>query len=240
MTRFASLSLVALATPALADMTAIYRVSGSTKASENVLMKLETAANGDIHGDMLIGADGTTFVMRAGETYLIQPGRKGAVVRVDDLTKVVAEHAEWIDPLVRATAEKLKSGKLVERGIVKVNGRTGTAYFWQYGDGQFSADPRLVISDDPALAPLTRAVSIQFGIETLMMGEMKESGAFKSMADLLNRGAPLKYGPAELQSVSNDPIPPERFGLPSQPISIDKLRKEINAVIESSKEARGE
>src|SRR5439155_17525712 len=51
--------------------------------------------------------------------------------------------------------------RYVRRGTATVRGRTGDAWYTQAADGTFSVRPEMVISHDPALAPLSAAMLAQ-------------------------------------------------------------------------------
>ena len=94
-----------------------------------------------------------------------------------------------------------------------------------------------VISEDPLLAPIGRALSVQFGTEPFDAGYSVGPGGLMIMGPpaiigRLRSGTLLRYGRvARLESVSRAPIPPSAFALPAPPMSraayAEKLRQGI-------------
>jgi hypothetical protein len=205
--------------PALADLTATYVAPHAF-----FTMTIEIAANGDLRGD--VGIPGSYFITRAGHSYFISPRPSGPVVmRVEDMAAVVAEHIAKTDPHFRGEMGAAHKPNLVEKGNVVINGRIGSAWYLKMENGKLSPSPVTVISLDPALAPLGRAMTMQFEISAAMMGTMVGTSPSGAMEDILKTGAPLSFAGAELKTVSTAPIPSERFELPAEPATLDVARK---------------
>jgi hypothetical protein len=223
--------------PAHADTTAVYSARGGM-----MTMTVEIAANGDVRGEM----GGTmlaemraklaeqhvppeqiqspTTIMRDGEAYFIQPGPDGVVVvRMRDMATILAESIQKRGERPGG-APTPRDMAFAPRGQVTVNGRRGTAYFID-GAAPRDDEPDVVISTDPDLAELARAMADQFAFSTRMGATAFGWGsAGESMMAVLRTGAPLRFGPMELVSVRHDPIPPERFVLPAAPSTLDQVR----------------
>ncbi len=207
--------------PALADLTVTY---GAPRAA--FTMTIEIAANGDLRGD--VGRPGTYFITRAGHGYFITDSPSGPLVmRVEDMATVMAEQMGKLDPHFREEMEGAPALDLVEKGTVVINGRTGSAWYLKLQDGQLSPKPWVVISHDPELAPLGRAMAVQFDMSTAMMGGIMGTGPFKVMQDIFKTGAPISFADSEVKTVSNAPIPSGHFELPAQPAALDAVRKHM-------------
>jgi hypothetical protein len=203
-----------------ADLTATYG-----PPSGAAMMTVKIAANGDMRSDIIPG--GLALLSTGGQDYAVQLRTTQPVVdRIADLKIVVGERVAAIPPDVRANIiAHMKPMKLVERGTATVIGHTGKAYFLQKEDGTLSPRPWLVISTDPALAPLAAAAMHQFTLSRAIMPIPDASDPFKELADILKTGAPIVMTGLELQSLSDAPIPAADFGLPAQPETLDQLRQ---------------
>lgn len=217
--RMALLLLVASPAPALADLTAKYVVPKA-----GFTMTVEIATNGDIHGD--VGRPGQSFITRAGHGYFIQSGPTGpAVMRVEDMGTVMAEQTRKLDPKFREEMQQhAPTIKLVQKGTMTINGRTGAAFFMQAPNGSLSPMPWAVISSDPALAPLGAAMVRQFEMSLTTMSSTMGTRPFANMLAVLRTGAPIFFTGAELASISTAPIPSSRFELPAKPATLDEVR----------------
>jgi hypothetical protein len=219
-----ALALLAAA-PAFADTTGVYATSDG-----NMTMTVEVASNGDVRGTMggkLLDALARQapearppgFITRDGEGYFIQPAADGvSVIRASDAAAVMAEsfreHASGIP------ASPMQ--KLVARGTATVNGRTGTAY--ASGKARAGEPPSLVISADPDLSELARAMAGQFEM-SVSMGQALGFGEMGGdMLALLRTGVPLRFAGMELTRVTHDAIAPDRFELPAPPLSREAIR----------------
>lgn len=207
------------AAPAHAQLTATY-VSKHGGTEMNV--KMEIAANGDIRADMNV--PGLYLLKREGRTYFIMPDAAGPVVAdVADMGAVIQEQMNKADAnLCAGLARTPPSPRLVSRGMVTVAGRTGEAYA-QEGRSGSAAD--VVISRDPALAPLGAAMAAQFRTSLALLGECASTvPLFVQMQALLDSGAPLEFGPIRLDTVQAGPIDPARFVLPAAIATRDQVR----------------
>lgn len=218
-------SILALASvagaPARADLTATYR---STMAGVDMAMKVEVAANGNLRADM--NSPGLYLIKREGRTYLITPGPDRPVVEdVEDVGAAVQEELTRMDPhfcdrMSGAAAES--SFSLVSKGTFTVAGRPGEAFSTP---SRTATLPVVVISHDPALAPLGAAMAAQFRISMGLM-ERCASGTpmFAQMQRLLDSGTPLKFGPMQLEKVESGTVDPARFVLPAAPATREQVR----------------
>ena len=211
----------AVAAPAHAQLSATY-VSKAGGTEMNV--KMEIAANGDIRADMNV--PGLYLIKREGRTYFVMPDKAGPVVAdLADMGAVVQEQKQMHGMSADLCAGLVKSApspRLVSRGTVTIAGRTGEAY-GQEGRSNSGAD--VVISRDPALAPLGAAMAAQFRSSLALLGECAASvPLFVQMQGLLDSGAPLEFGPIRLDTVRTGPIDPARFVLPAAPATREQVR----------------
>jgi len=103
----------------------------------------------------------------------------------------------------------------VPLGTVIVGGQSGKAYAWMDPNAPTPAKPPgpdLVLSDDPGLAPLAEAMRRVWGVDALLYQVDHPETANSDFADhagtmrLLERGAPLKYGDTELETLERGEV----------------------------------
>jgi hypothetical protein len=193
-------------------------------------MTIEIASNGDLRVDA--GMPGSYFITRDGHGYFIADNPSGPIVmRVEDMATVVADEITKSDPHFRDSVATVPGteAELVEKGTVVIGGRSGSAWYRKLKNGQLSSRPEAVLSHDPVLAPLGRAMAMQFDMSAAMMGKMigeaTETGPGGAMQKVLRTGAPLSFAGVELKTVSSASIPPQRFELPGEPATLDIVRK---------------
>jgi hypothetical protein len=212
--------LLIAATPARAQMAAVY-----TAGPGGPEVKIEVSASGDIRvsGD---GAEGGMIIL-GGETYLLDQGPEGPeVMRAEDFGAAVSEEfAKLPGP---PDGQPSLGARFEKRGEVEINGRKGTAYYLVMPDFGSLDEPDLVISTDPALAPLGAAMAVQLQNSLkILPGDAGALYPFDAMIALLKTGAPLRHSGLELVSVNTAPIPAERFVLPAVPMTRDQVRARI-------------
>jgi hypothetical protein len=215
-----ALFVVAFSTPAFADITANY--VGATSADT---MKIEIASNGDVRGD--ISNQNSYFITRDGHGYVVEASANGPVVmRVEDIVAVMAEQTKKLPEMPADVDKIMPAFALVKGEQVTIRGRQGIAYYM--GSRSSTDRPTLVISGDPALAPLQIALDRQYDMSIEMMGHLLgTANPFSSMEDVLKTGAPLVFIGMELDTINDDPIPAARFALPAAPVSLDEVRKSL-------------
>jgi hypothetical protein len=209
----------AVAAPARADLTATYDF-GSGK--QPVKMTVEVAANGDLRGGM--NMPGMYMIRHDGRSYFVidQPGGP-MVVDAAEAGSVMQEEMNKAEPgLCEKMGRDAPSPALVSRGTVTVAGRSGEAFGVA---ARTDARPDVVISRDPALAPLGAAMAAQFRLSMTMMGPcMGASGMFAQMQALLDSGTAIQMGPMRLDTVVSGPVDPARFVLPAAPATREQVR----------------
>ncbi len=212
------LLLIGASSPALADLTAKYAKPGT-----GFMMTVEIGSNGNVRGDA--GKLGQAFLTRDGHGYFLKVTPTGtAVMRIEDMGAVMAEQMAKLDPQFRAEMQQHAPAiKLVEKGTMTINGRTGAAYFMQAADGTLSPTPWAVISKDPSLAELGSAMAHQFEMSMATMSASMGTAPFANMLTVLKMGAPISFAGAELKSVDPSPIPAAHFELPAKPESLDRV-----------------
>jgi hypothetical protein len=233
--RFAFALCAAAPTVALADITATYRAEGGLDMS----MKVQLADNGDMRVDMEMKIDrdagagmspsagwtAMSMIARGGRTYYVLQRPEGTIVNdVEDVSAVIQEEMAKAEiDMCKEAAAGGAPPKLRPMGTVTVAGRAGEAY----GTGiRMAGDADLVISRDPALAPLGAAMAAQFRASSTAMGPCPLPGTAEMQA-IFESETPLKLGPMRLETVEFGPIDPARFVLPAAPSTREEVRAEM-------------
>lgn len=215
--------LMALPGVAHADMTASYGMASGTIP----FMTLEIASHGDIRGTMMNG--NVTFIVHNGHGFTIVKTPQGlAVSRIEDVATAMGERLAKMDPDLRSKiGQHAGEISLALNGTRTIDGRTGDAYFMKLPDGTLSGEPWAVISHDPKLAPLGKAMADQFAMSMKVMGSMMPTLAFEPMLEVLHKGTPIMMTGMQLLSVSDALIAPSEFELPAPPLTLDQVRQRI-------------
>jgi hypothetical protein len=218
------LCLLLFASPAHADMTAIYK---SPSKTFDMTMTVEIADDGRVRYQMSVG--NTYGLVIDDIDYFVQVDPQGPIVqRVSDLMTVQKEAiAGFLDKVPQPP--KNEGPELIEVGKVTIHGREGRAYIYTSQRGSKGAAPVAVISDDPNLAPLGRVMANQFSKSMTMMGGMV--GHAPSMATemdkILHTGTAISFSGMELTTVNDAKIDPKRFDLPAEPLTLDQIRQRM-------------
>ena len=224
-----------LAGPAQADIAARYETTG-----DDTVVKMEMTVEADEHGNVRtqMARLGSYFLLRDGELYQVSIGESGPfVVRVSDLMTVQAELAEEI--LTDGAPEmEIPLQLFAEMETEVVGERVGTGYGLvsdEYPEPRYAS---VVISHDPELAQLGEALvksneamtktTSAWGQMGTMLGVMNAQ-----MLEILRKGAPLRMMQLELTDVSDEKIPPERFALPAEPLTIEEIRARVMPRVEA-------
>ncbi len=242
-------ALILASSAAEADTTAVY---AARDRSLRLSMTVEIADNGSVRYQMSAGR--TYGLVLSDVDYFVTVDPKGPLVdRVNDLVAAQKEAMAALMPTLRHDA-KPAGPKLVPIGVTTINGRTGKAYGYRRGTTpepgpslnpnlgtvtsrpatesevkRASANPVVVISDDPDLAPLGKVMAHQFNKSVAMLSRMMGGapGMIDEMQAILRTGAPLSFAGLELQSVNHAAIDPKRFELPAQPETLNQIRERL-------------
>lgn len=204
------LSVLFFATPASADITARYR----TASGEPLIVQVND------RGDSRIAHNSSAVVTLNDISYVVVSAPRGDfAVRQDAL---IAE-------LTRRTRERWRRSPLlipvydyeaVADGAETVAGRTGTRWFASASDVQRPNDAAFVISTEPDLAVLGRALARQFGIAeyTISTADSAETGLGRVPPSLHRRiaeGTLIRMAHMlSLESIEHRPVPARAFLLP--------------------------
>ena len=211
-------------TAAAADITARYVLP----TVNNAVMTIQA----DDHGNSRTSLDGNNaLVVTAGVAYFVMTDEEGlVVVRRADMMAVMADAAREMTgaPDVPAGAmPELPDPSPTAAGSETVAGFPGRRWSVAPDRPGDPGDTTAVLSDDPGLAPIGRAVAVQFeafefGLGTgysVGPGGLIIYGSPAALA-LLRSGTLLRYGNvARLDSVSRAPIPASTFALPGSPLT---------------------
>lgn len=108
-------------------------------------------------------------------------------------------------------------------GEERVGGRTGTR--WTMLDAPEGTEDSLVVTEDAALAPvgeaLAKAILLTPSFASLIAGRPSDFAA--ELAELLRRGAPLRFGGMVLEADAAAELSPDRFALPAPPMGPEEI-----------------
>ncbi|MEA3038765.1 MAG: hypothetical protein QOE79_1278 [Sphingomonadales bacterium] len=213
---WAFLAIAAVAsTPARADLTATYVAANP---GMELKMKVEIAANGNLRTDMSV--PGLYLIKGGGHSYLIMAGPAGPIVQdAADVGAVMRERLAQTDPHFCDAFAQAPATRLVSRGTTTISGRPGEAFAFDRPGSR----TEVVISHDPALAPLAAAMAAQ-SRESMALMPCGPLPVFVQMQALLDSGAPLQFGPMQLDTVETGPIDPAHFVLPGAPLTREQVR----------------
>lgn len=212
----AVLLLAGMPAAALADMKGTWL---QPRRFETVIV--EVADNGDSR--LQFSGQRWRLQIVGGDAYAVYDRPQGVrVVRLTDLRQLVAERRPALpNPAI------LSGLRLLQRGTASFAGHRGTAFFFQEpGSAEPLIIPMLVVSADPALAPLGRPIALQmdFAILSYRLAGAVIPPIFLAMREALGNGTPLSFFTLELQSIERAPIDPARFRLPAPPVTMEELR----------------
>jgi hypothetical protein len=200
--------------------------------------RIEIAEDGDMRGDL---DSGDVLLVRDGEAFLIEERLTGPIVtRVEDLAALWAEKAGSVAP----AAGNPVAFPFVEQGKASVNGRDGTAYFLRQDDGKLSAQPVLVLSNDPELMMLGPALARMHRI-VAQRDAASDQAPFRDGAAMvealigrIEKAVPLQIFDMKLMSVEIAAITADRFALPAEPETREALRTRLAAEASAEAEAK--
>jgi hypothetical protein len=218
-------------TAAAADITARYILP----EIGDLVMTVEA----DDHGNSRISVDGQPGVITTGGiAYFVTTDEAGpVVVRRDDALAAMNALAREMTGAPElpgsAPADPVMPGP-TDGGGETVAGRAGRRWILLSGDPPRGADVMdVVLSDDPELAPIGRALAALFTEDTLGVGGSVGPGGLTGNVTppalaLIRRGTILRFsGMARLESVTRAPIPPSAFALPAPPMTFADFAKRL-------------
>jgi hypothetical protein len=224
------------ATPALAGTRAVYEERDARRTIHFEISDDGAFRAGSQTRYRLVREDGVYEVATVdGRPY---------VARMEDLAAALKETTS---PVVRSLAKAATflgergPGDWVITGRRKVNGRRGTEFrLAERGDVDTLDeldDTRLVLSRDPDLAPLGRAMlhytADELYLKMHLVSGISAEAALRTLDEIADEGTVIasSEGDIRLLSVEAADIGPERLSLPAQPIS----RAEIVALIRAKR-----
>lgn len=214
---FLLLLLLAACTPAKPeDMTARYLREGQPP------LVAMSAANGDSR----ISAGDTRFLRKGGKEYVVLHDAAGIfTATIDDALAVFGE-----DQTAPATPRVQPEYALSEGTSEKVAGVSGK--LWKGHPRQVPSLTSFegVVSSDPLLAPLGRALAMQTRFAVLRNSATYGGpGNFeKAMIDLFAKGTVLRFNQVlTLERIDKAPIPATMFTVPQPLLTRDALRARL-------------
>jgi hypothetical protein len=202
---------------AAGDVTATYRnpASGST-----ITVQVDDGGDSrvDVAGEVgrMVYAGGVSYVV-----YDLPGGPR--TTRAADLEAVMRERS---GPPLDTTG--LPSMRMIERGEATIGDHKGAAFFVDTGVG-LPPQPQIVMSSDPALAPLGAPIlrQLDFSLAMIRAARGRVPETTLRVREVLARGTPLLYAGHRLERIDRSEIPAERFRLPGPPMSMAELRRNM-------------
>lgn len=198
-------------TPAMADITATYRVSDGRMPD----MIIRVTDDGD---SRLTSGSQMAVLTVNGETYVIMSDLNGVfAVRQADM---VAAFADLLPADFRNDVEQTEipspSYEIVESGTEMVGGREGTVLAVRQDAEEPEITERYVINRDSDLAPIGTALARQFaGSMEGFRGVQVLQNYGAHILDIFSRGTVIRLGNLfRLESIDTNPIPRSELALP--------------------------
>jgi hypothetical protein len=186
-----------------------------------VALVVEVNDKGDSRASM---GNQMAVLTRDGVTYLLMSDLSGLfAVRQDDWVAVQMQAMRAAIPQGMPSLGKLGEYEIVEGGSETVAGRTGTLWTVRpkarpaQSDVSTSSGFEFVVSPDPDLAAVGRALATQLGASSNMMGALMGSTPdfFAKIEAVLAKGTVIRMGRVlRLDSIGHDAIPPSQFAFP--------------------------
>jgi hypothetical protein len=227
---FAMIALSVGAMPARADIKAVYVDLESNSTMMTVYV--------DNAGRSRIEREDRIFLIDgAGERFDIRREKSGGpllVMRQRDETRAIVER--WTEVMKTLPAP---DGDLMPLafnvavwGPTVVGDRPGMAYSLKMAGGENffggADDPRFgdtVISTDPALAPIGKALASEMESSSDALAPVRgTSNADLKLFEIFRKGTPIRFVGGRLDTVANAPLDPALFDLPGPVLSPDQVR----------------
>jgi len=211
--------LAALAGPAAAAITLRY----AADEPSNLAMVIEVDDAGNIRAE---SSNGQAVMILGRDIYFVLPSQyDGAVVRLEDAIALAAEMRRAVGP-----PPAPERHRIVERGAQRIGQWNGTLYWIEplppVGDRLRS---EIVIATDPALRTAGRVfLQVEEAQGRLVMAAFGNppTDYWLLARSIFERGLMLRIaGRYRLESLSEAPIPAERFRLPGPVLNRDQYRE---------------
>jgi len=201
------------------DMTARYAREG-----QPVLVAMAAAS-----GDSRVSAGDTLFLRKGDQDYVVLHDAAGNFsARIEDALAVFGEDQANMPSGPRVQPEYALTSGAAET----VAGVKGTLWKGHPREVPSLASFEGVVSIDPALAPLGRALAMQTRFAVLRnSAALGGPGNFeKAMLDLFAKGTVLRFNQIlRLERIDKAPIPAAMFALPQPLLGRDALRTRLGA-----------
>lgn len=207
------------AAPAQADLTATFVPPGGT----TTIAKVEVSQDGNARMDF----GKISFFKRGARMYLvIARGSRPIVIDMAALqTELRASNAKSRKDVCGPFEVTAAKADLVHQGNVTIHGRTGDAWFKRGADGLELARPDMVVSHDPALAPLGAFLAEQYRVSNGLLPDCPALNAVVGRVEAaLSGGTAILLNGMELADVREGAVDPKRFELPAPPMSVGAMR----------------
>jgi hypothetical protein len=209
--RLLAVLLLVAPSPVVAGLRAVYGNEGTRP------LAVEIADNGDFVAEL---SPDRRLLVRGEDAYLVEERLTGPLVtRVADLRTLVERRRGrgW-------AANPANRIRLVARGPMEVNGRSGTAYVMATLYGDNPEEVVAVISHDRALEPLGRAMRrvqvVEHLLEEIETGLPRDQAGWQAPLDaLVEAGTPLRLWGRTLRTIEQATIHPAALALPAEPES---------------------
>jgi hypothetical protein len=203
--------VLALGTPARADLKAIY---GAEPGAGHDLT-VEMADDGAMR---FTSGDGSYVLILAGQSYSVSAGPGGPIVMTGEAMgwQSRRDRENWIVTSFGGSTDAAPI-RYVPAGATTVAGHDGVAYAVPGVAGT-----QLVLSDEPALLPTGHALAAYDRAKAVMWDDPDH--APENLSRLYSDHGVLRFWYHELQSISFQPIDRTRFTLPAPPLTLAELQ----------------
>ncbi|MCJ8190359.1 hypothetical protein [Sphingomicrobium aestuariivivum] len=209
-------SSLALAAALLTAQTDDYRAEWHREGELAIV--LEISESGDVRGTD--AEAGEQFYAKDGRLYLWTKGEDGhALVDFELLNQLMLEQlGPWLEEMADGVTMPVIEIEAV--GPARVGRWEGTAYHTRPA----MDDEALVVSTDPELAPLGKALRESFLVAQLSSPLPGAQEAMAPLVALFGTGTPLRLDGTELTTFETVDLPDTHFDLPATPLTLEETR----------------
>ncbi len=218
------------ASPALADISALYEFPSDNEYPSDFRMTVEVNDSGDARIHVM--GRGSYLLVKDGSVHVITRGIDGLYAETfADLDAALKSRGE-LGGISFEFFEEMGGSEITEVGKHTVGIWSGQGYKvenYSLGSGE---GPDLAISPDERLAPIGKAIRQSFGsrygiARTISLAAVPLSIKLfdTNVAEIFATGTPIKLGLLELATVSEEPIDQSRFELPKRVLSKEEIAK---------------